>query len=1080
MLSIYRASAGSGKTHTLTQEYLLLLFSELQKERDHLLPHSRILAVTFTKKATAEMKERILTALYELSQNPTESKFYKALHEKLHIDANKIQENARKMLIDILMDYNRFSVSTIDGFFQQVIRTFAIDLGLSTTYELALDGKEVVQQAVDDLFRRIKLSQEGDTGLVGWISEFMQENMDASKRWNPHDNISSFAEELLKEEVMRNMNAVQAFFADKDKLKDYKKTLKKLISDFEDDVKQLQQEGREYNLRITEVEGGATEKVKEGVRVVYADILYKSFDYAIGKLDALQNIVNDPTLLHTKSAKKAQQNELMQLYQKGLGEVYSKLAALIEDQLTNYYTAKAILANLYLVGLMQDIAEQVHETNREKGRVPMAEVNQLLYQVIDGQEAPFIYERIGQRMYHYMIDEFQDTSSLQWENFYPLVSEADSKGNDNLIVGDIKQSIYRWRNSDWKLLDTVDKQFRCATPAMEHNWRSAALLIQENEHMMLEYSKWVTDTIEAKGWKDEPLAASIQHIYNEKTIRQKASKNIPGVFHLEFFDNNNKEQVLEQTLESTTQLIRQLTEEEGFTMSQIALLVRRGDDAEILANHLIENGIAVQSAEGMRIQSHWGVQVLVALLQIADADMQEKRQAEKEEEKKESKNPVAEAIVKEYIPILTEEQEKEMKYAKHLPLYEQVQEYIRILKLSEQKSALPYLTAFQDMIYSFTQQRVADVGAFLEYWDRKREKATIPSAPNVDAIRIITIHSSKGLEFDVVILPFLNWDLERLKSSDNLWCRPKKEPFKQLPLVAISAKQEVLKSHFKKDYIREVISQYIDNLNLTYVAFTRPKYRLYAFGQMYQKTKEGKASIQNVGHLLSYLYEKQKREDNANESVLEQIETDTGINYIYHRTSEHIPMPNADEKEKESDNKELIREASYVCSPIQQRLKLRSRAENDFGEDTPLETIDLGILMHNWLAKIITWDDAMPELERMLCAGEITEAQKNVMLEQWENLKALLQREGKEQWFAEPGQVLNEQDILTTSGNTLRPDRVMVNGQKAITIDYKFGQEHKEEYAQQMRKYIVIMEQMGYQVEAYLVYVAQQKIERFQ
>lgn len=1067
MLSIYRASAGSGKTHTLTQEYLLLLFRELQQERDHLLPHSRILAVTFTKKATAEMKERILSALYGLSQDPTKSKFYENLHDQLHLDADKIQANARKLLRDILMDYNRFSVSTIDGFFQQVIRTFALDLGLSTSYELALDGKEVVQQAVDDLFRRIKLSQAGDAELVGWISEFMQENIEASQRWNPHGNISTFAGELLKEEVMRNMNAVQAFFADKTKLGEYKKALKKLVSDFKKDVEQIQQEGRGYNL----------ENIK-GVRKASIYPFYKSFDYVIDKLDAIRGIINDPSLLYTGSAKKAEKDLLEQLYQDSLKDVYCRLATRIEDGLTDYYTANAILKNLYLVGLMQDIAEQVHETNRETGRIPMAEVNQLLYQVIDGQEAPFIYERIGQRLYHYMIDEFQDTSSLQWENFYPLVSEADSKGNDNLIVGDIKQSIYRWRNSDWKLLDTVDQQFECATPPMESNWRSAELLIQENENMMLEYSKWVSKTLEDKGWGDAPLASSIQHIYNKKSIHQKAEFELPGVFHLEFFDREKKEDVLAQTLESTTQLINRLTKEEGFTMSQIALLVRTGNDAETLANHLIENNIAVQSAEGMRIYAHWAVQVLVAQLQIVDAKIQTKQQDEKKEK---ITNPVAEAIVKEYFPILTQEQEKEMTQAERLPLYEQVQEYIRILKLAKQKSALPYLTAFQDMIYQFTQQRVADVSAFLEYWERKKEKAVIPSSPTVDAIRIITIHSSKGLEFDVVILPFLNWDLKRLSHTDTLWCKPKTQPFLQLPLVAISAKLEMLKTHFKQDYIREMISQYIDNLNLTYVAFTRPKYRLYAFGQMYTKNKNGTESIQNVGHLLSCLYEKQKKKEKGkeNESVLEKIETEAGVNYVYHRSSK---LPNNEEKnnEKQEDQTNHIRNANYVCSPINNRLKLRSRSENDFGEDTPIETIDLGIMMHNWLGQIITWDDAMPAMERMLCAGEITEVQKNVMLQQWQDLKALLKREGKEQWFADPGQVLNEQDILTTTGNTLRPDRVMIHGQRAVIIDYKFGQEHKNEYEQQMRQYIVVMENMGYQVEAYLVYVAQQKIERFQ
>ena len=1044
MLNIYKASAGSGKTHTLTQEYLLMLFREQRKQGDYFKPHSRILAVTFTKKATAEMKERILEALYELSKDPTKSNFYEKLHEKLHINANDIQQQARELLIGILTDYNRFSVSTIDGFFQQVIRTFAMDLGLSTSYELALDGKEVMQQAVDDLFRRIRSSQQNDTDTVAWITEFTQHNIDDNRRWNPHETISQFAGELLKEQLIRYMSEVQDFFADKKRLASYKTMLENILKQNEKEISDIQQQAQSI---INNVEG----LKKNAISAFYAptkNLIEKGLN------TTFLGVLDNPDTLYTKSkTTKDQQQFIKTLYQQQLQPLFQKLHNAFTQQLIDYHTANAILQNLYTVGLLQEISDQVSETNKKIGRIPISEINTLLHAIIDGQEAPFIYERLGQHLNHYMIDEFQDTSALQWENFHPLIEETESKGNDNLIVGDVKQSIYRWRNSDWELLEGVHEHFQnCATPPMKTNWRSAELLIKENEELMLKYSQWVSQTITNNQWQETPLAAAIERIYNPQSIHQEAANELPGVFHLEFYEGTDDE-VAQQSLEHTTQLINQLTKEEGFQLSQIALLVRRGRDAELLANHLIAQGIPVQSAEGMRIQAHSSVQLLVALLQLQQTP----------------ENKVAEAIVQDCYPALSAEQAQQIQEATHLPLYEQVQQYIQILHLAEQSSALPYLTAFQDCIYQFTQKRVADVGAFLDYWESKKDKATIPSSPVVDAIRILTIHSSKGLEFDVVILPFLNWDLQRFFKNDILWCRPTQEPFNQMPLVAISPTKKTLQTHFKNDYIQEALSQYIDNLNLTYVAFTRPKYRLYAYGQMYSKNSKGELKINNIGNLLSYLYHKEGEDNTSSQETQNEEGT-----FIYHQATTTIAQPKAKEPTINT------REATYISSPIGNRLKLRSRAEDDFAEETPLETIDLGILMHEFLAAITTWADADNALQRMLLEGRITAAQQVVLQQQLQELRTLLQKEGKEWWFTQPCKVLNEHDILTTTGNTQRPDRVIIHQGTAIIIDYKFGQEHKKQYQEQLRNYALLLQQMGYSTEAYIVYVAQQKIERVQ
>ena len=1039
MLSIYKASAGSGKTHTLTREYLVMLFRDYQKRREHFMPHSHILAVTFTKKATAEMKERILKALYTLSITPEKSPFHEDLTAHFHLDTPTLQHQARQLLIAILKDYNHFSVSTIDGFFQQVIRTFALDLGLSTTYDIALDGDEVVQQAVDDIFRRIRLKQEGNADIITWITAFAQHNMDENANGNLHRSISEFSKQLNKEEVKRHIGQLQDFFKNKKNIQQYQALLSNIITSIEKQITAIQQRA----LPLIESHEGIKQDAVSAFRKPIQELLDKGLNKTFLK------VLDQPETLFTKSkTTKAQQAAILALYESQLQPLYQEMAHIFAEGLTDYYTATAISQYLYTVGLIQDVSDQVSMTNQQIGRVPISDVNMLIHEVIDGQETPFIYERMGQYLHHYMIDEFQDTSSLQWQNFYPLICEAEGKGGDNLIVGDVKQSIYRWRNSDWKLLNGVHSEFTdVKQPPMIDNWRSAKLLIQENEQLIGQYAQWVAQYFAHEGWNEEsPLANMAMSIYHPDAIHQEAQKDYPGVFQLQFIDAK-AEDLIEQTLQALDQQLQALREE-GWEWNNIAMLVRRGDDAELLARYLIEKGYPVESAEGMRIQSHPAVQLLVAF-------MQHHVQPE---------NEVVQYAIRNLHAPFSEKQIATINKALTMPLYEAVQALITALELSKQAGALPYLTAFQDQVYQFTQKRVSDIASFLEYWEKKAPKATIPSSPVINAIRILTIHSSKGLEFDVVMLPFLNWDIQRTHMGEIFWCQPQTEPFNQMPLVAVPLSSKLLKTHFKKEYINEIISQYIDNLNLTYVAFTRPKMRLYAYGQMYATTKDNKPQISKISHLLSYLYDQVIAEN----SLLSQEEN------VYTYT-----QADADQtREPDDPQKNKTREATYISSPIGNRLILRSRAEDDFAADTPLETIDLGILMHEWLEHIHTWQDARPAIDRMVAQGRITPTQLPIMQQLLQDLQQLLIREGKNHWFTHSCAVHNEMDILSTTGKTQRPDRIMIEGNRATIIDYKFGQEHPRTYQEQLRNYTLLLQQMGYSVEAYIVYVALQKIER--
>ena len=1027
MLHIYNASAGSGKTFTLARQYLRMLLSDTQHSDDKRLPHSRILAVTFTKKATAEMKERILYELFVLSTAPEQSDHWQVLHHELRLNPQQMQQRARLLLVGILQDYTRFSVSTIDGFFQQVIRTFAKELGLSATYDLSMDGEEIVQEAVDEIFKRIRTENNTDHELVEWMMDFIQKNIDEDHQWNPNQSIKQFSSQLLKEQLIVRMPELQQVFSNKDFIRNYRAQLQQICQEKEQQVATLLQQA------ISIFQTQELEKWNRNILSAFNKTPEEWLTNHMGT--TFFSVLADTSKIVTKSkTSKAEQQLLFNIYDQQLAPIFLSLNELCTgDPALDYITAKEILPNLYTLGILQDVAKQIETTNRNLGRLPISETNLLVNQLIDQQEVPLIYERYGQHFRHYMIDEFQDTSALQWQNFAPLIQESESYLLDNLIVGDVKQSIYRFRNSDWSLLKNVPYQFpQHEAHVMPHNWRTAPVIIEENERLMLQFSNRVVENICDK-YNQYDLGTDITHIFDPTYMHQEPAKKYAGYFHLQFVEGTDAE---EQTLK-TLHLQLQALQQEGIDLKRVTLLVRYSNQAALLARFLIEKGYNVQSSEGLQIGSHPTIQLLINLLQ-QEGDTIE---------------PISERYIQQNFGTFTEQQLADIRFAQQLPLYEQVQQLINTLLLAQQEGAVPYLTTFLDTIYQFTKSRVADRKAFLEYWKRKGKNKTIAAPPTTNAIRIMTIHSSKGLEFDIVFIPFFTWEITKTRPTDIIWCQPKTAPFDQLPLVAVHPSKNLLQSHFRQQYINEQIAQAIDNLNLVYVAITRPRYRLYIYSQLNRKTTG------SVGAEVYTIYK-----DCLND------------NLTYRVPAEGAPAPLPLLKEDHSET----RPAEYTCVPINNRLTLRSRAEDDFSEQTPLATVDLGILMHLWLSYIRTWDDAEPALARLIRNGQVTEQQAIELRQQLAHLQALIQRENHSDWFEGKYTILAEQDILTPSGNMHRPDRVMINDNHAIVIDYKFGHEQPKSHLEQVRDYMTLLQQMGYSTEGHIIYNALQTIHTIQ
>ena len=1028
MLSIYKASAGSGKTFTLTREYLRMLLRMPIPHNDRRLPHTYVLAVTFTKKATAEMKDRILRELFILAHTPEDSEYIQDFlsDDNIHLNILQIKEKAHLLLIGILQDYSRFNVSTIDGFFQQVIRTFAMELDLSATYDLSMDGEEMVQQAVDEMFIRIRQQKDDNQALMSWILEFILKKIQDDKRWDPSNSIKLFSNQLLKEQLIRHMDEIQEVFEDKDTMRQYQQQLQQICSAAEQQVSHLLQQC--LSIFSTE-EGWNKLLIKLFMRPASR---WLSEDLGANFI----KVINDPNAVYTKSTtKKPQQQHLLSIYQNHLSPLFHQLYEYATGTLSrDYITANAILPNLYTMGILQDVAKQIETTNRNLGRLPISETNRLVNQVIDGQETPFIYERMGQYFRHYMMDEFQDTSTLQWENFSPLIADAESQNRDNLIVGDVKQSIYRFRNSDWHLLNQVSGQFsNTLMPKMTHNYRTAPQVIAYNEKLMEAYSQWIADQIDSLTHCPQ-LSQDIRDMYSHCEMHQEPAKNYEGYFHMQFFEGKKTQ---DARFEAVLQQLQSF-EQEGINLSRVTILTRIGKEAKAISEFLIQHGYNIQSSEGLTIGNHPTIQLIINILKQEDDHF----------------DSISEAYIHQTLGTLTPEQQASIAATRHLPLYEQVQSLIHELKLNNQRDVIPYLIALQDTIYSFMQNRVADTKAFLEFWERKGRLTKIAAPATAQAIRVMTIHSSKGLEFDIVMLPCFDWELNPLKTNDIIWCRPTTQPFSTLPLVAVHPTQSLLKSHLADDYIQEWIAQYIDHLNVTYVAITRPRYRLYAYGPLYTSAD----SLTNIGQLVSYLFRDQLDE-----------------HHIYSSLMPNQLQPAALPPEKPNTTTTI--DAHYASSPIQSRLILRSRAEDDFAEDTPLSLVDLGIKMHLWLSYIRTWQDAEPALRRLIIQGQITEKQATELRSQLTLLQTLIHNNNHDDWFSEDYQVISERDIITPSNTMQRPDRIMCKGNHAIVIDYKFGHKPRPSHLEQVRDYMLLLQQMGYTTEGYIIYNALQTIQ---
>jgi ATP-dependent exoDNAse (exonuclease V) beta subunit len=1063
-LHIYKASAGSGKTHRLTAEYLCLLFS-------HPAAYKHILAVTFTNKATDEMKSRIISELAKLAKGET-SPYIELLTSEYKQNEDQIRVRAKQILVDILHDYSAFSVSTIDRFFQQTMRAFTREIGIGGGYNVELDTDKVLREAIDSML--FDLEKNDNKQLLDWLIRFSEEKIENGETWNIRNDIQSLSREIFKEDYKTFSTQVQADISDKKLMDSYKDMLHSCIRSFQSKSQQI----GEKAINIIHRSGLSPEDFKGGVRSPFNSFLKWANGETVTPSATFQGLCNDISKWYTTKTPSDIKNKIEQAYDNGLNDCVNEINNHYDNSLT-YQTAFEINRYFFTLGILGDIDKKIKEYTSENNMMLISDTTELLNQIIQGNESPFIYEKVGLRINNYMIDEFQDTSRMQWENFRPLVKDSLASGNLNFIVGDVKQSIYRWRNSDWKLLDEqLDIDFRPEEinhETLDTNWRSAYNVVDFNNAVFSGGANLLQELYNSilppdKEQLYSAYSSRIEKAYAEIFQQTPASHlDNAGRVKVQFIDTdeyNWQEYVLEQLPLQIEEL-----QDKGYKLKDIAILVRTKKEGADIANCLLEYKnlhpdskyrYDIISDEALYINNAKSIKLAIALLRYIHNPKNDSLKALAAYEYfKTSSQLKAEDALQKYFSD-KEELPKEITDAlvriSELPLYEMTEEIFKLFGNAMEDNEQIYIQSFLDTILDYTVRYTSDLDAFLTWWDETGVNKTIFTPDGQDAIRIMTIHKSKGLGFNVVLIPFCNWEIDH-KLTTILWCQPKVAPFDQLHLVPVKYSQKLKNTIFENEYFEERLHAFIDNFNILYVAFTRAKNELITFSP-----KPKKGGINNISSLLwECLNSKPEVHDDKYIMLSKSYDEESST---FELGKEYKAKPKKEKSSTEEINIESLPSISFD-SKLQLLLK-NKYFFTDTGER------DYGTLMHEIISNIETRDELAKAVDSYYISGDITSKQKDDIIDLLDNY---LSEEIVSGWYSGEYRVLNEVQILQPNGKFIRPDRVMIKDGKVTVIDYKFGQKEDKKYIRQVKYYTDQIRKMGYtDVKGYICYITLGKI----
>ena len=1041
--SIYDASAGSGKTYSLVKEYLKIILTAHKNDA-----YRNILAITFTNKAVHEMKSRIVGSLSEFAKEEPSQKATDLMQD-LSVDTalsvTQIKIKSQQIIKHIIHNYAAFDISTIDKFTHKVIRAFAHDLNLPMTFEVTLDTDNLLIEAVDAI-----IAQAGeDETLTKLLIDFTMEKTDDDKSWDISREILETGKLVLNENHRAEINN----FSDKS-IADFVEIKKKLV----ESCKVLEKDNAEFAQAALALIENKGIDLKSFSRGTFPNHLISIRDERYNPKNKTFKIAEDVAINKTAKDRTIIENLIPELIQI-LATVYKNF------EKRDFY--KAFLKNITPLSLLNTVSNELAKIQEEQNVLSITEFNSLIHREIQNQPAPFIYERLGERYRHFFIDEFQDTSEMQWQNLIPLIDNAlagqDEYGEKGtlMIVGDPKQSIYRWRGGKAEQFIDLSKEanpFSNPDKRVEHldkNYRSYSQVIDFNN----EFFKMLSGEFEHPDYKD---------LY-ENHSHQKPNNKTGGYVNISFIpaieesiDDDDALNKTELYVEATLKTIQKVLSK-GFEYKDIVILTRKRDQGVAIANYLTEKNIPLLSSETLMIQNATEVRLIIHLLKYLknNADLESKANflyyiGENTQDKLEVHDFISKGMEHKNEAdferwLMSFDISLSFKNIRKKSLYEAVEIVVsKFLSPNLIKGGGAYVQYFLDIVLERDVRNQAGIADFLNFWDKNSSKFSIPSPEGNNAVRIMTIHKSKGLEFPVVIIPFAEEDYSR-KPKDKLWLAAEGMDF-GLPKVLIDNSNAVegFGEEAKAVFDLKKQEELLDNINVLYVALTRAEEQLYLISNM-NLTSKGEVKPNNMStFFINYL-------DSKEGFNPEQFEYEYGNSAKLSGSFKYV----------ESSRK--IQVVSQTLNP--KNIKIAQREALMWGTHQQ-ESIEYGNVVHEILSFVKTNDDVELAVEKAIENGLITYSQKDLV---YKTMIDIVSHPELEICFAPGNIVLNEQTIIQKEGKSIKPDRMVVNSNNEVyLLDYKTGA-HNAKYQKQLENYQHAIELMGYKVvKKTLIYIGKE------
>lgn len=1083
-LTVYKASAGSGKTFTIAAEYIALLLGSTPNMYRH------ILAVTFTNKATGEMKERILHSLHQIAypgKSGSDPAFLQAVRQRISgpVDDKELRRRATVALGCLLHDYDNFHVKTIDAFFQWLLASLAHELGLSATYKIDLNERLVVEKAVDELIAKV----DEEPHLRGWILNYIEQRISEDKSWDIRGELRSMAGQLRVEQYQLSEKRINQF------------------------MQSIDSNGKTSIHHLKTTLNNTCRKVKEELEMStrnFVDIIeqnggYKSFNRLSTTLGAyvrkMQNGTYDPpsptvlTLMATSPFEDNERSSKLVWLKKADQKRWDELRPLAENihqgliaieqlrstSMSLYNTCQLILDRLDPLYLLSDISRKIDEINQADGHFLLSRTPRLFYEMVHASDAPFVFEKAGTHFHHIMIDEFQDTSPLQWANFKSLLLNDLASGDHCMLVGDVKQSIYRFRGGDYKILHNIEKEMQDVHPEirpLNTNFRSAREII----HFVGKFFPAASQYLASRLPPDDSSASAdeiLTSIYADAEVQQLPTDKAGGYVWIEAVqasDNNADTDSQPTDADQPTYQVTEMTVEErlydticqlrkqGLQWNDMAILVRKRRSARELLSYFVNHhrDIPLISDEAFCLSSSTAVIcVIYALRHIAcpEDEVAAAYLGERLSYLSKRERPSQEASIERRLGLLVAEWTA-------LPLYECCSRIIHDFHLDEYPEESPYLMHFLDEVLDYVTDSLSDIPSFLQYWEDTLSSASVPGG-NGEGICIQTIHKSKGLAYHTVLMPYCDWMTDEDLNDDIIWTKPQLDCTNDLPLVPISTRKKAIRnSYFSDAYNEEHREQRIENMNLLYVAFTRARWSLYVW---YPLPKSDRSSIANIIHNV----------------VTADTTNSLGL-------SDSLVKPLPPSKPDSSTETQYVQfeakksHAMFVQS--QASVDFIHQADDENDAETVRQYIDRGRTLHAILASCRRIDDLSITVRdfqrRGILPAECEPAELTA------TLRLCIAEIRHRGWFPEDdSRVLCEAELLIPNNDgrsfrTIRPDRVILPPEDAaadrpiIVVDYKFGQFHAPDtrvghtYIEQVSGYIQAIHSIYHRpVRGYLWFV---------